>query len=345
MRNAACLLVLLAATAVPATGAEHHFEPRKFYFTYSFAHPPALRIQPGDRVVTHTRDASNDVLTPADRTVYPKVQLDAVNPRTGPFFIEGAEPGDTLVVRLESIQPSRDWGWGASIPYFGALAPEFTTMTFTEPAPDELFIWRFDPERTVATLDLRRSRSKTVHVPIRPFLGSIGVAPPGKEAIGSIQPGPHGANMDFRELVAGVTLHFPVFEPGALLFLGDGHAAQGDGEVGGAAIETAMDVSFTVDVIKGKTIAWPRLINQSYIMVIGSARPLQDALRLACVDLVGWLGEDYGFDRVEAVQILGQAARIEVANVVDPNYSVACGLHRRHLSVAADTAGHPAGER
>jgi amidase len=254
------------------------------------------------------RDASNDVFSPADKTVSAKIDLTKVNPQTGPFYVEGAEPGDTLVVHIDSIDLNRDFGWGASIPGFGLLAPEYKTAMVTPTAPDRLFVWHLDKNRKVGTLDLPNSKIGKVEVPLRPFFGTIGTAPAGKECISSLNPGPHGANMDFNEVVAGVTMHFPVFEPGALFMLGDGHAAQGDGEIGGAAIETSFDVKFTVNLIKGKKTNWPHLINDNEIMSIGSTRPLIDALRLACVDLVDWLVSDYGFEKYEAVELLGQTS-------------------------------------
>src|SRR6059058_1804100 len=156
-------------------------------------------------------------------------------------------------------------------------------------------------------------------------------SPYGKECISSLVPGTHGANMDFNEVVEGVTMYFPVFERGALFMIGDGHAAQGDGEIMGAAIETSFDVQFTVEVIKGKKIDWPRLENQQYIMSIGSTRPLMDALRLACSDMINWLATDYGYDRIDAYELLGQTAVIKIANVVDPQYSVACALDKKYL--------------
>ncbi len=315
-----------------ATAAEIRYDPGdNVQFTYCHSHPPVLRIKPGDSVITSTRDASNDVYSTSDKTLFPKLDLSKVNPQTGPFFIEGAEPGDTLVVHIDKIDLNRDWGWGGSIPYFGALAPEYKTMMYTQPAPDRLFIWRLDRSRRVGILDLPNSKIGKVEVPLRPFFGTIGTAPSGKECISSLVPGSHGANMDFNEVVEGVTMYFPVYERGALFMLGDGHAAQGDGEVDGAAIETSFNVKFTVNLIKGKRIAWPRLVNDKVIMSIGSTRPLIDALRLACVDLVNWLAEDYGYDKLEAVQLLGQAAQLEIANVVDPNYSVACILDKRYL--------------
>ena len=316
----------------PAVAETVQYDPHDtVYFTYCYSHPVAARIKPGDTVVTSTRDASNDVFSPSDTTVLAKLNLAKVNPQTGPFYIEGAEPGDTLVVHLDKIEPNRDWGWGASIPYFGALAPEYKTMMVTPPAPDRLFVWRFDSSRTNATLDMPNSKIGKVTVPIRSFLGTIGTAPGGKECISSLVPGPNGANMDFRDVVAGVTLMFQVNEPGALFFLGDGHAAQGDGEIDGAAVETSMNVQFTVNLIKGKKINWPHMITDTEVMSIGSTRPLMDALRLACTDMVNWLVQDYGYDRYEAVELLGEAGRLKIANVVDPQYSVACAIDKKYL--------------
>jgi acetamidase/formamidase len=327
------LTTALALTWVgSATAAEVKYDPGdNVRFTYCYAHPPALRIKPGDTVVTRTKDASNDAFAPTDKTLSPKLDLSKVNPQTGPFYVEGAEPGDTLVVRIDKIDLNRDWGWGGSIPYFGALAPEYKTMMVTAPVPDKLFVWRLDRSRKVGILDLPNSKIGKVEVPLRPFFGTIGTAPAGKECISSLVPGSHGANMDFNEVVEGVTMQFPVYERGALLMMGDGHAAQGDGEIDGAAIETSFNIRFTVNLIKGKKIAWPRLINDKVIMSIGSTRPLIDALRLACVDMVNWLVEDYGYDKLEAVQLLGQAAELEIANVVDPQYSVACILDKKYL--------------
>jgi amidase len=330
-------LALLAAGTVlilgrPTPAEVLHYDPgTTVYFTYCYAHPVAMHIKPGDTVITRTRDASNDVLAPSDKTIFPKVVLPKVNPQTGPFYVEGAEPGDTLAVHLDKIELNRDWGWGGSIPYFGALAPEYKTAMVSPPVPDHLFIWHLDKNRMVATLDMPNSKIGKVQVPLHPFFGTIGTAPAGKECISSLYPGPYGGNMDFNRSVQGVTWYFPVNVPGALLFIGDGHATQGDGEIDGAAIETSMNVQFTVNLIKGKTIAWPHMVNDRYLISVGSTRPLMDALRLGCVDLVNTLVSDYGYDRWEAVELLGQAGKIEVANVVDPQFSVACEIDKRYL--------------
>jgi acetamidase/formamidase len=318
--------------AGPAVAAEVNYDPGdNVKYTYCYAHQPVAHINPGDTVVTRTRDASNDVFSVTDKVFAPKIDLTKVNPQTGPFYVEGAEPGDTLVVHIDSIELNRDWGWGASIPYFGALAPEYKTMMISAPVPDHLFIWHLDKNTNTATLDMPNSKVGKVTVPVRPFFGTIGTAPGGKECISSLYPGPHGANMDFNQGVAGVTWQFPVFEPGALFMLGDGHAAQGDGEVDGAAIETSFNTRFTVNLIKGKKISWPRMITDDEIMSVGSTRPLIDALRLACTDMANLLVQDYGFDKYDAVELLGQAAHLYVSNVVDPQYSVACALNKKYL--------------
>ena len=336
MKLVAALLVspalFVLVLSFPASAKTITYKPQTIYFTYCYSHPPAARIASGDTVVTNIRDASNDAFQPTMKTsAEGKLDLARVNPQTGPFYVEGAEPGDTLKVHLDKVSVNRDWGWGGALPYFGALAPEYKTMMITPPVQDQLFIWRLDRSRNVAVLDMPKSKIGKVEVPIRGFLGTIGTAPYGKECISSLVPGTHGANMDFNEVVEGVTMYFPVFERGALFMLGDGHAAQGDGEIMGAAIETSFDVQFTVEVIKGKKINWPRLENRQYIMSIGSTRPLMDALRLACSDMINWLATDYGYDRVDAYQLLGQTAVIKIANVVDPQYSVACALDKKYL--------------
>src|SRR4030095_15601255 len=325
-------VLLVLVLSLPTSAKTVTYKPQTVYFTYCHSHPPAARIASGDTVVTNIRDASNDAFQPTMKTsAEGKLDRWGVTRRAVRCFVGGAEPGDTLKVRLDKITVNRDWGWGGALPYFGALAPEYKTMMITAPVQDQLFIWRLDRSRNVAVLNMPKSKIGKVEVPIRGFLGTIGTAPYGKECISSLVPGTHGANMDFNEVVEGVTMYFPVFERGALFMLGDGHAAQGDGEIMGAAIETSFDVQFTVEGIKGKKIDWPRLENQQYIMSIGSTRPLMDALRLACSDMINWLATDYGYDRIDAYQLLGQSAVIKVANVVDPQYSVACALDKKYL--------------
>ena len=233
LKLAAVLLVwpvlLVLVLSLPTSAKTVTYKPQTVYFTYCHSHPPAAPIASGDTVGTNIRDASNDAFQPTMKTsAEGKLDLSRVNPQTGPFYVEGAEPGDTLKVRLDKVTVNRDWGWGGALPYFGALAPEYKTMMVTAQVQDQLFIWRLDRSRNVAVLNMPKSKIGKVEVPIRGFLGTIGTAPYGKECISSLVPGTHGANMDFNEVVEGVTMYFPVFEKGALFMLGDGHAAQGD---------------------------------------------------------------------------------------------------------------------
>jgi acetamidase/formamidase len=237
---------LTSAAAGVVNADTHRFVPTAFYNTYSFAHPPALRIKPGDRVVTKTIDAAG--LDWNGKTVG-----SGPNPQTGPFFVEGAEPGDMLVVTVEKLETNRAMAYSASLlaPYAvdpGAIA----TRADREP---RRVTWTVDKARGVARLDQADVQPGGIELPLRPMLGCIGVAPARKEAISTATPGAFGGNMDYAWMTAGVKLMLPVNEPGALLFLGDGHARQGEGEVVGTGLETSMDVEFTVQLVKSKRSA------------------------------------------------------------------------------------------
>lgn len=308
--------------AVPVLHADtHRFAPTHFYNTYSFAHPPALRIKPGDRVVTSTLDASG-----VDKDG--KQQAAGPNPQTGPFYVEGAEPGDLLVVRIEKIETNRATAYSSSLlaPY--AVDPaSIGARVDREP---KRVTWQLDKATGMARLDDPDVRP-ALALPLKPMLGCVGVAPARKEAIGTATPGAFGGNMDYASLNAGTTVMLPVNEPGALLFIGDGHARQGEGEVVGTGLETSMDVEFSVDLVKKKAAAWPRLENDTYVMVLGSARPLLQALQHATTELQRWLVADYGFSERGAAAFMGQALEYEVANVVDPNFTVVAKVRKALL--------------
>jgi acetamidase/formamidase len=159
-------------------------------------------------------------------------------------------------------------------------------------------------------------------VPLAPMLGRLAVAPAGDEAFGGLWPGNYGGNMDSADAREGTVVHLPIFHEGAYFYFGDGHALQGDGEICGSGLETTMDVTFEFSLIKGRKLAWPRYEDQTHIMVAGSARPLSDALRIAYVELIEWLVADYGFEKMEAYQVVSQVGVVRVANMVDPNYTV-----------------------
>ena len=316
-------LLLAFALAVSARAETHRFEPQEFYNTFSGAHKPALRIKPGDHVITYTIDAGGVDSKGVQRGQGP-------NPETGPFYIEGAEPGDTLVVHLLRLETNRNTGFSASLlaPY--TADPGFLRAEALREA--KRATWHIDKEKGIAYADPGDYKGPRIEFPLRPMLGCIGTAPPNKAAIPSTYPDNFGGNMDYNGMGAGATVMLPVFEPGALLFLGDGHARQGDGEVVGSAIETSLDVEFSVELLKGRKINWPRLENLDFIMVLGSSRALNEALQHATTELMRWLMESYGFDERGASLLLGQAMEYEISNVVDPEFTVVAKMRKQFLT-------------
>ena len=307
------IVVVLCVVSTPMAADTHTFVPTTFYNTYSFAHPPALRIKPGDRVVTKTVDAGG--VDWNGKTV-----ASGGNPETGPFYIDGAEPGDMLVVTIEKLETNRASAYSSSLlaPYTvdpGAIAAR------VDRDPKRV-TWTIDKARGVARLDQADVQPGGIELPLKPMLGCIGVAPARKEAIATGVPGAFGGNMDYASMGVGVKLMLAVNEPGALLFLGDGHARMGEGEVVGTGLETSMDVEFSVALVKNKAIGWPRLETDTHVMVLGSARPLLEAFQHATTELQKWLMADYGLTERGAQTLLGQAAEYEIANVVDPNFTV-----------------------
>ncbi|HKB12573.1 MAG TPA: acetamidase/formamidase family protein [Vicinamibacterales bacterium] len=310
-------IAMVASTLVHAE--THRFTPTAYYTTYSFAHPPALRIQPGDRVVTKTIDASG-----ADsngKTVSP-----GPNPQIGPFYVEGAEPGDALVVIIERLETNRATAYSGSLLAAYTVDPAAIAARVDREA--RRVTWTIDKARGVARLDQADVQPGGFELPLKPMLGCIGTAPARKEAIGSTSPGPFGGNMDYASMGAGVSLMLPVNEPGALLFMGDGHARQGEGEVAGTGLETSLDVEFRVELVKKKAIGWPRIETETHLMALGSARPLLEAFQHATTELQRWLTADYGLTERGAQTLMGQAAEYEIANVVDPNFTVVAKIRK-----------------
>lgn len=307
---------------VPLLAETHRFEPAKYYNTFSGSHPPVLQIEPGDRVITKTIDARGYDSSGQQIGGRP-------NPQTGPFFVNGAEAGDVLVVYLEKIEPSRGTAWSSSLlaPY--TVDPAF--LRYNSERKQTTETWDIDKEKGVARLRSDSIRPAGIEVPLKPMLGCVAVAPANREAVHTSTPGKFGGNMDYNGVVAGTKLMLPVSEPGALLFVGDGHARQGDGELVGNACEISMDVEFTVDLIKQKEIGWPRLESDEHLMVLGSARPLLQALQHATSELQSWLMSDYGFDERGSSLLLGHAMEYDIANIVDPNFTVVAKVAKEYL--------------
>lgn len=322
MKRAAFVGALALVSASTAQAETHNFSPTTYYTTYSAAHPPALRIKSGDTVVTKTIDA-------AGVDFQGKTVSTSGNPETGPFYIEGAEPGDSIVVTIVKLDTNRATAWSGSL-----LAPYVATpqaIAARKDAEAKRVTWTIDKAKGVATLDDASIQPGGISLPLRPMLGCIGVAPARKEAIAASTPGNFGGNMDYAYMGQGAKLTLPVFEPGALLFLGDGHARQGEAEAVGSGLETSMDVTFKVELLKKKTVAWPRVETDSHIMVLGSARPLLEAFQIASSDLQKVLQDDYGFSERGAQIFIGETGEYEISNVVDPAFTVAAKIRKSML--------------
>src|SRR5512145_2866060 len=264
-------LLIQTSQAPAGQGPLVKFEPTQGVPTFA-VREPILRLAPGTVVDTRTFSRAGDYYEKAGGAWPGEV---------GPFHIEGATPDDTLAVRIVRLRPNRDTAVSAVNPNgISAVAGDSRTRMLNDPLPARRFVWRLDRSRNVGILDLPNSASKSIEMPLRPMLGRLAVAPAGGEAFGGLWPGNFGGNMDAADAREGTTVYLPIFHDGALFYFGDGHARQGEGEVAGTGLETSMDVVIQLDLIKGRTIDWPRLEDKDYVMVAGSGRPLIDAFRL-----------------------------------------------------------------
>lgn len=295
------------------------FTPKIGYQTFK-VREPVLTLKPGDVLISETLMGA-----------YYTEEGGAWPGEVGPIYIEGATPKDQLVVKIIKVQPNREYGPARIRPGFGGLAADVRVRMLNPDIPSERFLWRLDRGRNIASLDLPRSKLGKIEVPMAPMLGRVAVAPKGEESFPGLWPGDFGGNMDAPEIKEGATVYLPIFHEGALFYFGDGHALQGEGEIAGTGLEATMDVILQFDLIKGKPIDWPRIENDEFIMVAASARPLIDAFRLAHIELIEWLEDDYGFDRWEAYQVLSQVAESTVANIVDPQYTVVAKFPKKYL--------------
>ena len=335
MWKPAPVFFLVAAAAAAAEPPVLVYRPAHEELKYTFGGAaPARRIKPGTRIVSWTEDCYDGAVTKPGQ-LPTKVQMPGHdNPQTGPFYVEGAEPGDTLAIRIEKLEPAREYGISSSFPGFGALNGTDRTAILGADLPETVWFYQVDRERGIA-----RTRSQdgklSWQVPLAPFLGCLGVAPGNGEVRSTIVPDDFGGNMDCPEVRAGNTVYLGVRVPGALLSFGDGHFAMGDGEIIGTAIEGAMNVELTVDLVKKRATPWPRIENAQWMMSVGASRPLEDAARIAFKDMVAWVREKTGIAEMDAYEFVSQAARAPIVEMVDPQYTVLVKIEKSRLPVAA----------
>jgi amidase len=309
----------------PNAPREHVFEPKVFHHVFSGTIPPVLQVYPGDTVKTWSVDAGG-----VDAKGITRCRGN--NPLTGPFSVAGALPGDTLVVKFKRIRPNRDTAAQGSRLVLKALTPYFVrNMKPVQDHKNRSDDWVLDREKGIARLASPTEALKDYTVPLRPMLGCVGV---GTEltVFDSRYPGRFGGNMDYNRLREGVTLYLPVYVPGALLYLGDGHAAQGDGEVAEGGLETSMDIEFTVDVIPGKSHEWPRAEDDEYLMAMGIEGSLTEAFQIATTEMARWLEDTYKMNAADVASVLGTAVRYDIAEATDPCVNVVARVPKEALA-------------
>jgi len=307
----------------PASPKTHDFEPSAFALYFSSKVDPPLHIHPGDTVRTWSVDAGG-----VDRNGTRRSP--GGNPQTGPFYVEGAMPNDTLVVRLNRVRLNRGWAQSGSRVVGRALEPG----TLGSVKWDDNFTsrWTLDTARGVATLEKPTAPLGKLTIPLQPMLGCIGVAPQGESSIRTTDSGSFGGNMDYNQLREGTTVYLPVYHPGALLFVGDGHAAQGDGELTGDALETSMDIEFTVDLIRDRNFGHPLAENTEFLISIGIGGSIDQALQQATSGMMRWLERDYKLTGSDAAMVLGFALKYDVVDLVGTQVSVAAKVPKAALA-------------
>lgn len=315
--------VMRKITRTAAEPRTHTFEPTAYHRIFSSTIAPALRINPGDTVKTTTVDAGGRDAKGEDKSL-------GGNPQTGPFYIEGALPGDTLAVKFHKIRLSRDSARSGGRIVPSVLGPGyFRDAKFDEKFDSE---WKLDRGAGTGSLKNPTERLKNFKVALKPMLGCVAVAPADKQSFRTGWLGSWGGNMDYNGIQEGTTVYLPVMEEGALLFVGDGHAAQGDGELTGDALETSMDVEFTVNLISGKGASGPRAESDEYLMAMGIAGSLNDALQQATTSLARWIESEYKLSANESAIVLGTSIRYDIAEVVDPQVNIVAKISKSVLA-------------
>lgn len=295
------------------------FKPTKFYNRFSAEIVPVLTIWPGDTIHTQTIDSGGVDEHGVTRALYG-------NPQTGPFYVGGAESGDVLAIHIKRLRLNRDYADSLD-----AIAERAKNSNLAVQAKDlgRRVQWKLDVKKGIATPDVPTEHLRSYSVPLKPMLGCVGVAPDfGFAPFSAGEQGRYGGNMDFNEVTEGSTVFLNVTQPGALLYIGDAHAAMGDGETTEWALETSMDVEFSVEVIKNKFIASPRVETPTHYAAIGIAGSVDDALRRATSGMVQWLQQDYHLSPSEAALVLGSSAEYRVSEVADRDASVVLKLRK-----------------
>ena len=295
----------------------------EYHYTVGPYFDPVLEIEPGDTVEVETHDAFEGAIETED-DLPSEVLGDNLNPQNGPIYVEGAEPGDALAITIESIEPRgpQPRGTTCTVPYFGGLSATDRTAMLHEPLPEIVKKLEVTTDGTVWNDDIT--------IPYDPFIGTISTSPK-IDSVNALTPFKHGGNMDLPDVRPGNTIYLPVEVEGGYVYLGDCHAAQGDGELCGVALEHPTNTTITVDLIEDWELEWPRLESDDFIMSIGSVRPMEDAARAAYADLVTWMADDYGFDEMEAYMLLTQVGHVRLGNMVDPNYTIGAGVDKSYL--------------
>ncbi|AXF04360.1 MULTISPECIES: acetamidase/formamidase family protein [Paraburkholderia] len=306
---------------------EHHLTEelqKTFHYTIGPYSEPVLHVKPGDRVVVDTRDAFEGKIKNETDKPSEVLKVPFLNPQNGPIMIEGAEKGDVVAVYIEKMTPRGDdpHGFCCMIPNFGGLTGTDYTALLNEPLPEVVRKIKIDEENVYW--------SKRNTLPYKPHIGTLSLSPE-LDSINSLTPDSHGGNMDVPDMGPGSITYLPVRSPGGRLFIGDAHACQGDGEVCGTAVEYQSTTTVRVDLIKKWKIDWPRLENEDALMSIGSARPLEDATRIAYRELVLWMAAEYGFDKWDAYMMLSQVGKVRLGNFVDPKYTVGAMVAKHYL--------------
>ena len=309
------------------TGKLHNLTEEKqgqYHYVYGPYEKPVLTIEPGDIVEAETLDAFGGAIKTINDLPSKVLKFPFVNPQNGPIFVNGAEKGDVLAVHILSVEPrgSQPAGTTALIPEFGGLVGTSTTAMLNKPLPELV--------KKMNVTSKGVEFSDRITLPYEPFIGTLGVSPE-LEAVLSLQPDYWGGNMDLPDVAPGAVVYFPVQTKGAYLFLGDCHGRQGDGELCGVAVEMPATVRIQVDLIKNWAIPGVRLETETMIMSIGSARPMEDAARMAYRDLIRWMQADYDFEESEAYFLATQAGRIRVGNMVDPKYTLGASMLKSYI--------------